>query len=154
MIIGVGLRFSEHPTEEGYDKMSAWNQSLISSDVKNMNTILFIDDDPITLNMLSRAAEIAGFKVNTSVDPRESLAAAQDIRPDIIILDLNMPDMDGIEVLLNLRSKPETANIPVLFLSATADTEKARQVLAVGGQEFLTKPLSIKKLLEIIKKYT
>jgi len=134
--------------------MSAWNQSLISSDVKNMNTILFIDDDPITLNMLSRAAEIAGFKVNTSVDPRESLAAAQDIRPDIIILDLNMPDMDGIEVLLNLRSKPETANIPVLFLSATADTEKASQVLAVGGQEFLTKPLSIKKLLEIIKKYT
>ena len=119
-----------------------------------MTKIFFIDDDPITLNMLSKAVEHAGYQVITSVNPWEAIAVAREHKPDIIILDLNMPELNGIEVLSMLRSDATTAHIPILVLSAGAELDASENVLSAGGQAYLHKPLSMKKLLEIVDQYS
>ncbi len=118
-----------------------------------MARILFLDDDPITLHMLSKIVELAGHEPLIAVTGAEALEIAGVQRPDMIILDMNMPDMDGITVIESLRAEDQTAHIPALILSAAAEVDFGDKVRAAGGQEYLQKPMNMAKLLEIIEKY-
>jgi two-component system cell cycle response regulator DivK len=119
-----------------------------------MACILFIDDDPITLNMLTKVAEFSGHRVITSVSAVEAIKVAASEKPDLIIVDMHMPDMDGLQVLRALRNQEETLNTPTLVLSAGAEVDVHERVRKAGGQAYLQKPLSLKKLLEVIGEYT
>jgi CheY-like chemotaxis protein len=79
-----------------------------------------------------------------------ALEIAEQRRPDLVLLDLHLPDMGGEEVLERLRARPSTASVPVVILSADATTAPQRRLLAAGAHSYLTKPIAISKLLATI----
>jgi two-component system sensor histidine kinase RpfC len=119
-----------------------------------MARILFIDDDPITLEILGKAAQILGHAPTLANQARPAIQTAADQQPDLIMMDMMMPDMDGLDVLACLRAQPSTSQIPVVILSAGATPDDAQLVMQAGAQEYLTKPVSLAVLVETIKKYT
>lgn len=118
-----------------------------------MARILFIDDDPITLSMLTKIVKLFGHESITAVGAFEGVDIAVAEQPDLIFFDMNMPEMNGLDLLRTLRTKEETKNIPALMLSASADFDTEEHVLAAGGQGYLQKPINLDTLHELIKKY-
>ncbi len=119
-----------------------------------MTRILFVDDDPITRKMLRKIAELAGHEAYTLESGFEALSQVVDIAPDLIVLDMMMPEMDGFSVLTRLQEDGETAHIPVVMLSAGSEMDAAERVLAAGAKAYLIKPISMDMLLEVISEYT
>lgn len=115
-----------------------------------MARILFVDDDALTLKMLCRIAEIEGHEPLTARSGAEALERAATLKPDLILLDMQMPDQDGLEVLKALRAQPQTTTTPVAVLSAGYELDAAEAVRAAGGQAYLTKPLEIDALRQVI----
>ena len=115
-----------------------------------MNTkILVVDDEPNILKLISAYLEPEGYKVYTAEDGVSGLKAARAFEPDLIILDLMLPGMDGIEVLTRIRRESETY---VILL--TAKTEEMDRVvgLTIGADDYVTKPFSPREILAIVRK--
>ncbi len=113
--------------------------------------ILVVDDELQNLELIEALLSPEGYEVFPAASGEEGLAAAHEKRPDLIILDLMMPGLSGFEVCARLRTHPQTAGIPVLFVTAlTQDADKAR-ALAAGGDDFLTKPFQRTELLARIE---
>ncbi len=118
-----------------------------------MTSILFIDDDAITLKMLCKIAELQGYETMTASSGAEAIERAAEKHPDLILLDMMLEDMTGFAVLENLRSRPGTARIPVVFLSAGFELDAEDRALAAGAKAYLTKPISIDALKEIVDEH-
>ncbi|MCT0252455.1 MULTISPECIES: EAL domain-containing protein [unclassified Synechocystis] len=103
-------------------------------------TIFIIDDSPLNLNVLRRFMESLGWQVFTAEDGATGIAEILKVRPDIIILDVMMPSMDGFEVCRRLKEVPATAKIPIVFLSALADQESIVKGLELGAVDYIRKP--------------
>jgi signal transduction histidine kinase/DNA-binding response OmpR family regulator len=112
--------------------------------------VLVIDDDPTVHDLLKRLLQRQGFEVVGVQRGREGLKMAREIRPDVIILDVMMPEMDGWNVLSNLKSDAELSNIPVVMLSMIEDKHMG---FALGAADYLTKPLDRDKLSGMLRKY-
>jgi CheY-like chemotaxis protein len=110
-------------------------------------TVLVVDDDPVIVKLLQVNFEMEGYRVLTAGDGEEGLDRAQRERPDVVILDVMMPKLDGLEVARALKADPETRDIPVVLLSAKAQTSdiQAGQSLA---DEYITKPFDPLELLD------
>ena len=108
------------------------------------DTVLVIDDDPQLLRLLQLTLEREGFRVVTAVDGEEGLRRAYETRPDIIVLDIMMPEMDGWTVCRRLR---DVCDVPILILSARTETESVIKGLSLGADDYLTKPCSLKELV-------
>ncbi len=119
-----------------------------------MARILFIDDDPYTLETLGKAVEVFGHQYLWARDGREALKIATEQSPELIFLDMNLPDMDGITLIGRLREEPALASIPVLVLSASPELDAADLVRQAGAQAYLNKPIRLQTLLDAIQKYT
>ncbi len=105
-----------------------------------MNGIVIIDDNPDNLNLLAGILREHGYKVRLANDPRLALAAVHKAPPDLILLDIDMPGIDGYEVCRQLKFDPGSSEIPVIFLSAyDAPLDKVR-AFQVGGVDYVTKP--------------
>ncbi len=118
---------------------------------KTRYLVLQIEDNPANLKLMERMlAKRATFDVLSATSAREGLALAHSHHPDVILMDINMPGMDGYSALAKLRADPSIANIPVIALTANATTEDIAQGEAAGFNAYLTKPLNISALLEII----
>jgi signal transduction histidine kinase/DNA-binding response OmpR family regulator len=113
-------------------------------------TVLVVDDDPNALELLGRTLQRAGFGVVKASEGREALRLARSQRPDAITLDAVMPDMDGWEVLRELKLDPETRDIPVIMVTMTDDRETG---YALGATEFLTKPIERGRLVQLLERY-
>ncbi len=113
-------------------------------------TVVIIDDDPVIARLTSLWIEAAGIKTVISNDGPSGLEAVARHRPDLILLDIRMPEMDGFEVNRRLRDVPELAEIPVIFLSAHAQETARLQSIASGGCCFLSKPYEVKSLIAAI----
>ena len=114
-----------------------------------MPSILVIDDDPDILEALSEILESEGFGIHQARNGLEALEVLEPLRPDLILLDLMMPVMDGWEFAENIRRRPDWAEIPVIVLSADRNIEdKARQLGAVG---YLAKPFELSELLSLVQ---
>jgi two-component system phosphate regulon response regulator PhoB len=113
--------------------------------------VLVIEDDRSLSEILVYNLDKAGYEVSFAFDGRDGLSQAQLKLPDIILLDVMLPIIDGIEVCRRLRSKPETASALIIML--TAKTEEADQLIgfSVGADDYVTKPFSVRVLLERIK---
>ncbi|MEI6525629.1 MAG: response regulator [Planctomycetota bacterium] len=113
--------------------------------------ILVIEDDRAISEILVYNLDKAGYEVSLAIDGRDGLSQAQLKLPDVILLDVMLPVIDGTEVCRRLRSKPETASSIIIML--TAKTEEADQLIgfSVGADDYVTKPFSVRVLMERIK---
>jgi two-component system OmpR family response regulator len=111
--------------------------------------LLVVEDEPNILELLSASLRFAGFEVATAADGYEALRAAQRHRPDLVVLDVMLPDLDGFDVARRLRSGD--ARIPVLFLTARDATEDKVTGLTIGGDDYVTKPFSLEEVIARIR---
>jgi CheY-like chemotaxis protein len=113
--------------------------------------VLVVDDDRVIQQLLEVNLELEGYEVvATASDGREALDKIHELKPDIVILDVMMPKMDGLEVTKRLRADPATAKIPVILLSARAQDMDIREGLDIGASAYLTKPFDPVELLEVV----
>jgi two-component system OmpR family response regulator len=108
-------------------------------------TLLLVDDEENLRSMLDAALRHMGFDVHPVASGREALEAVPKVRPDLIVLDVMLPDLDGFEVCRRLRS--EGSRVPVLFLTARDATEDKVRGLTLGGDDYLVKPFSLEELV-------
>jgi CheY-like chemotaxis protein len=113
-------------------------------------TVLVVDDDPVIVNLLQVNFEIEGYDVLTAMGGEAGLAHARDGHPDVVILDVMMPGIDGLEVARRLRADRDTREIPIIMLSAKAQAADIQAGLAVAD-DYMTKPFEPLELLERVK---
>ena len=101
--------------------------------------VLFIEDDPTVAQMYKLKLELDGYTVNMAKDGEEGLKLANELKPDIIFLDIRLPKMDGFAVLEGLRSNESTKQIPVVILSNYGERELVERGLKLGALEYLIK---------------
>jgi two-component system, OmpR family, response regulator len=111
--------------------------------------LLVVEDDPNILELLSASLRFAGFAVTSASNGAEAVTAAGDQRPDLIVLDVMLPDLDGFEVVRKLRSGG--SRTPVVFLTARDATEDKIRGLTLGGDDYVTKPFSLEELTARIR---
>ncbi|MGI1691151.1 response regulator transcription factor [Thermoanaerobacter uzonensis] len=113
--------------------------------------VLVIEDEVHILELLRYNLEAAGYKVITSENGKEGLDKALEEKPDLVILDLMLPDVDGLEICKILKKNDETKNIPIIMLTAKSEEFDKVLGLELGADDYITKPFSVRELLARIK---
>ena len=113
--------------------------------------VLVVDDDPVIQRLLKVNFEMEGYQVTVAGDGLEGLERARADRPDVVVLDIMMPKMDGLAVTRALKADPDTAPIPVLLLSAKAQEADMRAGAATRADAYVTKPFDPLELLERVE---
>jgi CheY-like chemotaxis protein len=116
-----------------------------------MPTIMVVEDNELSRDALSRRLERRGYRIVLAVDGAQAIELARDERPDIILMDLGLPRVDGWEATRRLKADPATLRIPIIVLSAHATTNDRDKALQAGGDEFDTKPIRFQSLLDKIE---
>ena len=109
--------------------------------------ILVVDDQPINVQLLKRKLEREGMTVATAYSGKEALDLVAADKPDLILLDVMMPEMDGIEVCQRLQSEDENKSIPIIFITARTSKEGKIEGLGVGAVDYITKPIDLDETL-------
>jgi len=109
--------------------------------------ILVVDDNPDAIAIVKSALEARGYAVNTAERGATALTSVDADRPDVILLDIMMPDMSGLEVLEKLKSTPSTAAIPVILVTAKTQDDDVISGYAVGAEYYITKPFTTRQLM-------
>ncbi|MFT4263972.1 MAG: response regulator [Nocardioides sp.] len=109
-----------------------------------MTRVLVVDDEPQIARALAINLRASGFEVVTAADGSEALSAAAEHRPDVVVLDLGLPDMDGVRVITGLR---EWSSVPILVLSGRSDSADKVDALDAGADDYVTKPFGMDELL-------
>lgn len=123
----------------------------MSSDSTRTDIALVVDDSPDTLSLINDALEAAGIDVLVALEGRQALNIAKRMRPDIILMDGVMPQMDGFETCRALKADPQLSSIPVIFMTGLSDTDDVIKGLEAGGVDYLTKPINPSELLARMK---
>jgi len=118
---------------------------------KQKGLILIVDDTPANLDVLSETLSAVGYDVAIATTGERSLKQVQRRSPDLILLDITMPDMDGFEVCKKLKANPATRNIPVIFITALTDTENKIKGFELGAVDYITKPFQELEVLARVK---
>lgn len=116
-----------------------------------MPTILLIEDNEMNRDMLSRRLSRRGFKVLVAEDGESGLRMARSGEPHLILMDVNLPDVDGLEVTRRLKAALETRHIPIIVLTAHAMIDDRQRALHAGGDDYDIKPVEIDRLLAKIQ---
>lgn len=109
-------------------------------------TILYIEDNPDNKLLVQRALEARGYVIEWAANGHNGLAQAAANPPDLILLDINLPDMDGYEVARRLRAQASLQSVPIMAITANALKGDAEKALAAGCDDYLSKPLQIQEL--------
>jgi DNA-binding response OmpR family regulator len=109
--------------------------------------VMVVDDDPDARGMVAKALDGAGFRALTAADGMGALAMADKSAPDLIVLDAVMPGLSGFETCRRLKARPDTAHVPVIFMTGLSETEHVVEGLNAGGVDYVTKPLVLDELL-------
>ena len=115
------------------------------------NNILIVDDTPENLSILRKLLTEKGYQVRPALNGEVALKAVQSQAPDLILLDIMMPGMDGYEVCKILKANEETSHIPVIFISALTEVETILQAFGVGGVDYITKPFQSEEVLARVR---
>lgn len=135
-------------------KQRAWSAALQVGDGVNSYRILHVDDDQFMRDVVERALDFESEFVVMSCDSgKQALAAVTGWAPDLIILDVVMPDMDGPQVLTSLRENPETRSIPVIFITARTPAAERERLLALGAVAVIGKPFYPVKLAATVRSH-
>jgi len=114
--------------------------------------IFIIDDDEVTLTSLKKMLVLSGFETECSQNPKDAIGKIKLFNPDIILLDLLMPNLGGLEVCEILNSDPQTRPIPIIVVSGLASITDLKKAYHLGVIDYFTKPYDFKKLLQAIQK--
>ena len=113
--------------------------------------ILIVDDTPKNIQVLGTILRQEGYQINIAQDGSRAIHMAEKVSPDLILLDVMMPDMDGYETSLKLKQSPETKDIPIIFLTARKEPEDIIKGFEVGGLDYISKPFNSIELLARIR---
>lgn len=119
----------------------------LASTGASKSSILVVDDVPDNLRLLSEVLVRQGYEVRSAISGSIALMAAVNLRPDLILLDVNMPQMDGYQVCECLKADERTCEIPVIFLSAMGETIDKVRAFRVGGVDYITKPFQVEEVV-------
>ncbi len=124
---------------------------LAAPDVTEPYRVMVVEDDPTQAEFAATILQKADIRVETVTEPMRVLDALGNFRPDLILMDIYMPDINGIELTSVIREYNEFVSIPIVFLSGEHNADKQLDALRVGGDDFISKPISPKRLLTIVK---
>ena len=128
--------------------MTTENTALVKPDGKPVRALV-VDDEPAISELVSMALRYEKFEVRTAASGRAAVAEAKDFSPDIIVLDIMLPDFDGLEVMRRIRA--DNVDVPVLFLTAKDAVADRVVGLTAGGDDYVTKPFSVEELVARIR---
>ncbi len=128
--------------------MTTENAALVKPDGKPVRALV-VDDEPAISELVSMALRYEKFEVRTASSGRDAVAEAKEFNPDIIVLDIMLPDFDGLEVMRRIRA--DNADVPVLFLTAKDAVADRVVGLTAGGDDYVTKPFSVEELVARIR---
>ena len=114
--------------------------------------MLVVDDDPVIVRLLEVNFEMEGFEVVTAVDGMDGVERARAAQPDIIVSDVMMPKLNGIELCVACKADPATGHIPIILLSAKAQVSDIRAGLDAGADDYVTKPFEPLDLIDRVNK--
>jgi len=123
----------------------------MKSEIQPNGTILIVDDNSANLGVLSDALSQAGFEVRVAKSGKMALERVKYALPDLILLDVMMPEMDGFETCRRLQANPETTQIPVIFMTALSDTANKVEGFQLGAVDYITKPFQQEEVLARVK---
>jgi two-component system, OmpR family, response regulator len=123
--------------------------AMLSGAAQGEARLLVVEDDPNILELLSASLRFAGFSVRTATDGAQAVQVAREERPDLVVLDVMLPDLDGFEVIKKLRDGG--TRTPVVFLTARDATDDKIRGLTLGGDDYVTKPFSLEELTARIR---
>lgn len=115
--------------------------------------VLVVDDNQTTLTLIRDCLVKAGFNVHTEANGFDALVAIDRDRPALVIADVMMPRLSGIDLLKATRNRPETSNIPFLLISALDSAENVQAGLTLGATDYLTKPFKVTELIGKVRHY-
>ena len=115
-------------------------------------TILVVDDDPVILQLLQVNFEMEGFNVITAADGQQGVDRTRADRPDVVVSDVMMPKMSGIELVAELKGDPDTAGIPILLLTAKAQQADIGAGMDAGADDYVTKPFEPLDLVDRVNR--
>ncbi|MFQ5539400.1 MAG: PleD family two-component system response regulator [Candidatus Binatia bacterium] len=113
----------------------------------NKRTIMVVDDNPDIVTIVKTILEVKGYVVQSAFSGQEVLNLLEEQKPDLIILDVMMPQMDGLEVLTRLKADPGTASIPIILLTAKVQYEDVLGGYKMGADYYITKPFTSTQLI-------
>jgi two-component system response regulator MtrA len=116
-----------------------------------VQSVLIVDDEPMARQLLRLMLVRAGFNVSEAEDGFDALEKVRSSQPDIVLLDVMMPGIDGFSVCQTLRKQENTSNLPIIMLSAKTDLESINEGLRVGATKYLTKPISPEDLTQHVR---
>lgn len=117
-----------------------------------MSLVLVVDDDPVIVRLLEVNLRLDGYEVATASRGEQALERAAESAPDLVILDVMMPGLDGWETCRRLREQPAFADTPVVFLSARVQDDERSKGPALGSVAYLTKPFDPVRLMELVRR--
>lgn len=109
--------------------------------------VAVIEDDPTILKVVTQSLESQGYMVETASEGREAVKLLDQIKPDLVILDWNLPEMNGLQICQFLRSRPSTSKVPVLMLTVYSELRHKVSAFDTGADDYLTKPFEVPELL-------
>jgi CheY-like chemotaxis protein len=118
-----------------------------------LGTILVAEDKETNVMIIKDYLEYRGYQVITAETGVEALSKAEQLSPDAILMDIQMPEMDGLEAIRRLRANPRFSTIPIIAITAFAMPGDRERCLAAGANEYLSKPISLKILKQMIEKF-
>jgi CheY-like chemotaxis protein len=118
-----------------------------------VSRILYIEDHPAQRDIMAQMLELSGYEVAVASDGIEGVEQALSWNPDLILMDLRMPRMDGFDAIRELRKGPDTADIPIIAISAWASSKHKERAMNAGANEHFTKPVDLPRLLETINRF-
>lgn len=124
-----------------------------ASGLTSKSRVLAVDDEPHILRLLELTLTLEGFEVVTAQSGPEALAEVRRSPPDLILLDVMMPGMDGFQVAAALKSEPGTRDIPIVFLTARGREADRQRGKAVGSADYITKPFRPSRLVALIREF-
>ena len=119
--------------------------------IYRMKTILVVDDKSSVRLLLQDYLGEQGYRVVPAANGREAIYAARREKPDLILLDLMMPEMDGYTAMREIRNRPEWRRLPIIALTAKAMKDDQEKCLAAGANDYIAKPLDVEKLLSLVR---
>ncbi|MGZ5569537.1 MAG: Hpt domain-containing protein [Usitatibacter sp.] len=151
----VQLVHREHPAFEVPRAMPAGAETALVVEEKSGNPLVLVVDDSLTVRKItSRMLAREGYEVATAKDGVDGLQQLQDLRPDCILLDVEMPRMDGFEFARNVRADERTRSIPIIMITSRTAEKHRNRAAEIGVNEYMGKPYQEEQLLALIKRYT
>lgn len=116
-------------------------------------TVLIVDDEPFNIEVLEQAMDESEYRVLTASNGKEAWEKIKNEEPDLVLLDLMMPVMDGFEVLAKVKDDPMLRNIPIIIVSAEQDSKSVVKGIKQGAEDYLTKPVDPAQFLKKVKEF-